>query len=1177
MKQAQASVKEVIEKSEVAKREEAILEFWREHDIFNKTIKTPAQAEPVGEFVFYDGPPFATGTPHYGHILAGTIKDAIPRFQTMRGKRVLRKWGWDCHGLPLENIIEKRLGLATKRDIEALGVKRFNEAAREAVMEYAHDWKRIIPRLGRFVDMENDYRTMDATYTESVWWVLRELSNKGLVYEGFKSMHLCPRCGTTLSNFEVNQGYKDIKDIAVTVKLPLLQKDGSPLHSSLLVWTTTPWTLPGNMAAAVHKEIEYVEVKVKTENRDEHVILAKERIAQLGTHEYEVLRTMKGEELLGTRYEPPFGTFKERAFTNKDNAWQIYHADYVELGDEGTGAVHIAPAYGDEDMALAKERSIPIEHHVDTDGRFMNFVEHLAGQLVKPKDDEKADVSHLDADIEVVKRLRDSGKLLRKENITHSYPHCWRCGTPLLNYATTSWFVEVTKIKEELIKENKKVVWIPEYVGTNRFGKWLENARDWAISRQRYWGAPLPIWKNPVTRAYTVVGSLKELQSHMEKSGNTYFLMRHAEAESNERGVISSRLTDHNPLTEKGRSQVTRAIEDLRGKNIDLIIASPFARTKETAERTAEGLGIPLESIVYDERLGEISLGYFEGKTVEEYHEFLSESGEWQTATPLGGESWSDVKQRVGAFLYATDAEYRDKNILIVSHNSPLRMLTSVMEGASLNGRDFDHDENGKRYGNAEVREHNLLPFPHNDAYELDFHRPFIDEIVLRDEDGTIMERVPDVFDCWFESGSMPYAENHYPFEHTDLFDPAEEKGFPADFISEGIDQTRGWFYSLMVLGVALTGKSPYKHVITNGLVLAEDGLKMSKSLQNYPDPMDIANTEGADALRYYLLSSPVIRGEDFRFSEKEVREGERKNIGRLHNVLAMYEQYKNGDVKALSDSINVLDKWMVARVRETCGAITEGYEIYELDKATRPLEGLIEDISVWYLRRSRERLKGADENDKMCALGTLRFVLKQTSLLMAPVMPFYAEYLYQKVREHSDAESVHLDSWPTVESVHEEVLKKMNMVRSVVARGLELRSRANIKVRQPLPSIRIGGDMVLEEAYLALIRDELNVKHVLPNGSGGEIELDTTLTSALIEEGKMRDLVRAIQDARKKEGLIPQDAITLFVDERTFLLVKAFQTEILTTVGATGFIERNNSLNFEVAIQGEVYRFDIE
>ena len=452
----------------------------------------------------------------------------------MNGMRVERKWGWDCHGLPLENLIEKKLGLATKRDIEEYGIKNFNEAARGAVMEYADYWKMAIPRMGRWADMDDDYKTMDSTYTESVWWVFSELHKKGLVFEGFKTMHLCPRCGTTLSNFEVNQGYKDIKDIAVTVKLPLLDDAGVVTDTSLLVWTTTPWTLPGNMAAAVHNDIDYVKVSVSTGEVEEYFIIAKERLALLGEMAHTVVKEMKGSSLVGRSYESPFSFLHTQDF-DKSNAWKIWHADYVEVGTEGTGAVHIAPAYGDDDMKLPQANNVPIIHHVDTAGHFMPFVTEFAGRLVKPKDDDTVEIDHKDTDIEILKSLQTKGKVFKKENITHSYPHCWRCDTPLLNYATTSWFVNVPKIKDALVANNAVVNWVPEHVGTNRFGKWLEGARDWAVSRQRYWGAPLPIWKNPKSGEYKVFGALNELQEYVPKTGNTFFVMRHAQAQSNVR------------------------------------------------------------------------------------------------------------------------------------------------------------------------------------------------------------------------------------------------------------------------------------------------------------------------------------------------------------------------------------------------------------------------------------------------------------------------------------------------------------------------------------------------------------------------------------------------------------------------------------------------------------------
>ncbi len=1138
-------VVDVVEKSDVALREEVILEFWREQDIFNKSVMVPAGESPKRDFVFYDGPPFATGLPHYGHILAGTIKDAIPRFWTMNGYRVRRKWGWDCHGLPLENLIEKKLGLATKRDIEEYGVQNFNEQARGAVMEYADDWKQIIPRMGRWADMDNDYKTMDSTYTESVWWVFKQLHEKGLVFEGFKTMHLCPRCGTTLSNFEVNQGYKDIKDIAVTVPLKLVDDADD---ASLLVWTTTPWTLPGNLAAAVNQEFVYVKVRVTLDGKEWVVILAKERLAQLGAEEYEVIGEMKGSDLVGKKYEPPFPWMGEQDFEGKENAWQILHADYVEIGTDGTGAVHIAPAFGEDDMILAKEHGVPIVHHVDNTGHFKDWVTDFAGQLVKPKDDDESGVSHLDADIEVVKALKAAGKLFKKENITHSYPHCWRCDTPLLNYATTSWFVDVPSIKDQLVANNDKVKWVPEHVGTNRFGKWLEGARDWAVSRQRYWGAPLPIWKNPETKEYKVMGSLEDMKEYVPKSGNQYFVMRHGESESNVAAVISANIDNDDSITDTGKEQVQETAAELKDKKIDLIIASPFMRTRQTAELVRDELGITADALVFDERIREYDLAdEFEGKKWQrDYSQANFATWEERFTKELpDSENRRDVMKRMGEFLYDVEQTHKGKNILIVSHGGPIATLRAVVSGWNIEQQKADYDTD-RYFLNAQWQQLDFVPLPHNDNYELDFHRPYIDDVVL-EEDGVKLERVPDVFDCWFESGSMPYGQRHFMGEAQSDFDPENGVGLPAQFIAEGLDQTRGWFYSLIVLGTALFGKSPYENVIVNGLVLAEDGKKMSKKLQNYPDPIELADRTGVDAMRFYLLSSSLMRGEDLNFSEKEVLELQRKNIGRLHNVLAMYEIFADG-TEARADSDHVLDRWIVARLQQLVNETTAGYKSYELDKATRPVTDFIDDLSVWYLRRSRDRLKSDDEIDKTLALATLRHVLHTLSLVMAPAMPFYAEHLWCSVCEEDDAESVHLAAWPTEGVVDESVLEKMVATRDIVTQALEARTKANIKVRQPIVSVS-GPE--LPDDLQQIVLDELNAKSYQ---TADNISIDTNLTDELIAEGAVRELMRAVQGKRKKEGLEPHDDIVLTVQTADVGkgAIEAHKELLVSTVGAT-------------------------
>lgn len=1143
------------EKSEVALREEEILKFWEENDIFNKSVNKKA---PNGDFVFYDGPPFATGLPHYGHILAGTIKDAIPRFWTMNGYRVRRKWGWDCHGLPLENLIEKKLGLATKRDIEEYGVKNFNEAARGAVLEYADDWKKIVPRMGRWADMDNDYKTMDATYTESVWWVFSELNKKGLVYEGFKSMHLCPRCGTTLSNFEVNLGYKDIKDIAVYVELPLVDEP----NTSLIVWTTTPWTLPGNMAAAVHKDQEYVVIEKHDEGVGDLVrfIVAKDRLkAVFGEDEYQVVKNIKGQELVGKAYLPPFDFWQKQEFAGKENSWKIYHADYVDVEGEGTGAVHIAPAYGEEDMELAKAHNIPIVHHVDQEGHFLPFVEGFSCALVKPKDDDDAEVSHLDTDIEIVKKLKENGRLFKKENITHSYPHCWRCDTPLLNYATNSWFIKVTDIKDKLVKENRKVNWVPEHVGMARFGKWLEGARDWAVSRQRYWGAPLPIWRNPKTKEYKVFGSLAELQEYVPKSGNKYFLMRHGEADSNLDGSINADPSRKNPLTERGREQVLNTAEDLKKQGIDLIIHSGLERTRDTAKLVGEKLGLSQAAIVEDSRLNELNAGAdLEGKKWSDYEAlFGSVENEWNKNID-GVENRRDVNRRAGALLYELESKHKGKKILLVGHISTLNALRYVVSyGAEMSQALTTWRKEGNLNTGVCV-ELPFTPLPHNDNYELDYHRPYIDDFEVYEKGGTKLERVPDVFDCWYESGSMPYGQLHYPFEHKKDF---AKEYFPAQFIAEGLDQTRGWFYSLIVLGVALFGKSPYQNVIVNGLVLAEDGKKMSKKLQNYPAPMDLVERQGADSMRFYLLSSSIMRAEDLNFSEKEVQELQRKNLGRLHNVLAMFKEYTGGE-EANDKSKHVLDRWIVARLNELTKESTEGFKNYELDKATRPISDFIDDLSVWYLRRSRERIKSSDEKDKQAALSTLKHVLKNLALVMAPSMPFYAEYLWREIKEEGDEESVHLANWPKATRIHSNILENMRIVREAVTKGLEARTKAGIKVRQPLQALVVHINDAQKSIYddnslVELIKDELNIKEIImmaeSNGTEHNVSLDTNISPELQMEGDAREFMRAVQDLRKEKGLSAKDRVRLIVQtsDSGEAVVKTFLEEIKNKVGA--------------------------
>lgn len=938
--------------SNFPQKEEEILEFWEKERIFEKSVERKA---PKGDYVFYDGPPFATGLPHYGHIVASVLKDVVPRYWTMKGYRVERVWGWDCHGLPIENIVEKEMGSQSKADIEAAGVAEFNESCRTKVLKYVEDWKVVIRRLGRWVNLDDAYKTMNLDYMESIWWVFKQLYDQGLIYEGHRSMHVCPRCETTLSQSEVAEGYQDVKDLSATVKLELEDEPGT----YILAWTTTPWTLIGNVALAVGANIAYA----KVETEDGNIILAQERLEEImGDKTYKVVDEFRGKKLVGKSYKPLFDYYAgDENLKNQENGWKIYAADFVST-EEGTGVVHIAPGFGEDDMQLGAANDLPFIQHVKLNGDFTDEVVDFKGLNVKPADDRMA------TDVEIIKYLAHAGTLFAKAKYEHSYPHCWRCDTPLLNYATSSMFVAVTKMKDKLLKKAKEINWSPDHIKEGRFGKWLEGARDWSISRQRYWASVIPIWRCECGQE-KVVGSVAEL-------------------------------------------------EELSG-------------TKVT-----------------------------------------------------------------------------------------------------------------------------------------DLHKHVVDEVEFACECGKTMHRVPDVLDCWFESGSMPYAQMHYPFENKDKF----EANFPAEYIAEGADQTRCWFYYLHVLSTGIMNSPAYKNVIVNGIVLAEDGKKMAKKLQNYPDPNLIFDQYGADALRYYLCTSPVMRADTLCFAEREVDEVVKKVLNIVSNVNRFYQQYE-GKIELLEEpnTDNVLDAWILARLNELIAEATDGMDNYDLVAAARPIRDFIDELSTWWLRRSRNRFK-IEGFDSQAAITTLRHVLLELSKLMAPFMPFTAEMIYQDV--NGPAESVHLDEWPETNGQYEaeEVVKNMEEVRRIVSEGLQAREEAGIAVKQALSLMKVSGVRELEDAYLALIAEEVNVKQVMIDPSGDlAVELDTEITPELAREGLAREIVRKVNGMRKEAELTIEDTIELYVfgeDEVMTTLTEHGETIQSGTISTALVQEKpttNNATEFKV------------
>ena len=850
--------------------ERKVAEYWKENDIIKKNFN---MNEGKRYFTFYDGPPTANGKPHVGHIETRVMKDIIPRYKVMKGYKVIRKAGWDTHGLPVELEIEKSLGISGKEQIEEYGVEKFVKKCKESVFTYVHMWEEMTNKAGYWVDMENPYVTYHNDYIESVWWALKQMWEKGLLYEGHKVMPYCPRCGTALSSHEVAQGYKDVKDLTCIAKFKVVGKE----NTYILAWTTTPWTLPSNLALCVNKSYEYAEVKANIGTDDEpkyeNYILAKDLIESvLKETPYEIVKTFKGEELLGTKYEQlmPFAKVEGKAF-------EVIHGDYVTLTD-GTGIVHIAPAYGEDDSLVAKKNGIAFINLVDKSGKFVKEVEPWAGRFVR------------DCNEDVCKWLADENKLFSKEKHMHSYPHCWRCDTPLLYYPKESWFVAMSKLRDELVANNNTVNWYPETIKTGRFGKFLENVIDWGISRDRYWGTPLPIWTCE-----------NENCGHQECIGS---------------------------------------IEELKEKAIDC-------------------------------------------------------------------------------------------------------------------------------------------------PDDIELHKPYIDNVYLKcPKCGGKMKRAKEVIDCWFDSGSMPFAQWHYPFENKEMF----KNNFPAGFISEAVDQTRGWFYTLMAIGTALFNKSPFENCIVLGHVLDEHGQKMSKSKKNGVDPMVLLDSVGADATRwhFYTCSSPWL---PTRLGIKNVQETQRGFLSTLWNVYSFYvlyaeiDQFNPLNYKDFKIE-NIMDKWIISKLNTLVKEVDDKLAHYDITGAALQIEGFTDELSNWYVRRNRERFWSENlTDDKIGAYVTLYKVLTTLIKVAAPFVPFMTDEIYQNLvvgLDKNAPESVHLCLWPEVDekAINKELEKEMDLAYKIVKLGRSARNSANIKNRQPLLEMLISID-TLPKYYEDIVKEELNVKKV--------------------------------------------------------------------------------------------------
>ncbi len=935
------------------KLEEEVLSFWEKERIFERSIANREKSKP---FVFYDGPPFATGLPHYGHLLASTVKDIVPRYYSMRGFKVERRFGWDCHGLPVEMEIQNKLGLKNNQDIVDYGVDKFNEACKEIVFRYRAQWQSTISRLGRWVDFDNDYKTMDKDFMESVWWVFKKLYDKGLIYKGFKVMPYSWKTGTVLSNFEANLNYRDVDDPSIVVKFESVAKE----KHFFLAWTTTPWTLVANLALAVNPDLTYLEIKNKS-NLETYYLGEHSFKKFKNKEDYQIISQLKGSSLVGREYKPLFNyASAELELANHPNCFKINAASFV-AEDEGVGIVHITSGYGESDNELAKEVNLPHFDPINSAGEFDSKIDFVAGENIK------------EADKKIIQELKSRKRIFLHETIRHNYPYCWRTDTPLMYKAISTWFVKVESFRDNLVANNQKIKWLPTHIKDGRFGKWLENVKDWAISRNRFWGTPLPIWEN----------------------GKGDYLCY---------GDIASLVKDSE-----------QAITDL--------------------------------------------------------------------------------------------------------------------------------------------------------------HKHHIDKVTVV-KNGETFTRVNEVLDCWFESGSMPYAHQHFPFENQSTL----EDKFPADFISEGIDQTRGWFYTLLVISSGLFGKPSFKNVVVSGLILAEDGKKMSKRLKNYPSPNSILDRYGADALRVYLISSSVIKAETLRFSEKGLKEIVKNIMIPLWNSLSFLVTYARMDEWsykdfAIADLNNPLDRWLFSSKETLVSKVNHAMENYQLYHAVPPLIEFIDKLTNIYIRRSRKRYwKSEKDGDKDQAYFTLYTVLKDFSIILAPFMPFVSERMYQILNIGDNSPSVHLADYPihSEENVDGELEKELSLVEKIISLGRALRLKYGFKVRQPLPSLTVltKDEKLIHVAkkYDTMIKEELNVKELVTSSR----EEDYVEYSAKINFQLWgKKLGREVQSINQKVMHLTSLEINALLKKKQFKL-KMNEKEIDLELGALD-IRRSGKKGSLVLNDGEI------